>query len=814
VKTARYLAIAAAVIAAIAAIAWYLRDSIIRQASGPLLGKYGLVITDVSLDALATSDAAIGYLELQHASGTTIAIENLRLPITASPSGLKSYAAGVVTVVLPAASAAEPVALAPLIEQLLALPDWLPGTEISIDEMHAAPYPVVRNIHWIADSGEQRLEASLPPVKAALRVTAEADARQWVQLRLAAAGAKPQLVEVHIDRVADGIEASGSSAVDLNAWAPVLASLRLIPDGVAVTAGSAAMTFDISIPDALGSMPSVTASATPLAPIHLSFGDESGGRPDVTMESGSAITLDATFPGGAWAVHQDHASLVLSYGSLGSLSIGLGKLDCRSGLNCSVVTDLSIESAHLGDSSAAQIRLCSSQNIAITDEATQLQVEPGATLRIEDLDLSGRGVDLLELQLVEGATAKFAGNDWQFAADSIDATLTGLTLGDNVSASAPLSLEKLAASGADARVVARARVSMPSAAMSVGSLHLASPGLRGKLALDGPVLEATLSTSGLFADGEINASANLAEGSGQLQLRGASLSFASATLADRVRPWGRNWNLTDGTLALDLDAAWAESARLRGNATIHAANLAGYYSDTAIAGGTTTLAARYDSIAGLRMDPAHLSVALVDMGIPVKNLAADYTLYPDEPAVDVENLQMSAFGGSVYADPFSFHTGSGSNTLLVHAKSLQLAELLTVNEIKAIEVTGKIGGDLPVTIANGGITVENGNLDGEPPGGVIRYLPGIEAEAADVSGIGIATRALSNFEYETLTAAVEYSAAGDLRLQMQLKGRNPDLDDGRPVVLNLGVENNVPQLLRSLQATRAVEEILQRRLQQ
>jgi hypothetical protein len=49
---------------------------------------------------------------------------------------------------------------------------------------------------------------------------------------------------------------------------------------------------------------------------------------------------------------------------------------------------------------------------------------------------------------------------------------------------------------------------------------------------------------------------------------------------------------------------------------------------------------------------------------------------------------------------------------------------------------------------------------------------------------------------------------------MQLTGRNPDLEGSRPVVLNLGVENNIPQMLRSLQAARAVEEILERRLAQ
>jgi hypothetical protein len=48
---------------------------------------------------------------------------------------------------------------------------------------------------------------------------------------------------------------------------------------------------------------------------------------------------------------------------------------------------------------------------------------------------------------------------------------------------------------------------------------------------------------------------------------------------------------------------------------------------------------------------------------------------------------------------------------------------------------------------------------------------------------------------------------------MQIAGRNPDLEENRPVILNLGVENNIPKMLKSLQAARAVEEILEKRIQ-
>ena len=77
---------------------------------------------------------------------------------------------------------------------------------------------------------------------------------------------------------------------------------------------------------------------------------------------------------------------------------------------------------------------------------------------------------------------------------------------------------------------------------------------------------------------------------------------------------------------------------------------------------------------------------------------------------------------------------------------------------------------------------------------------------------GVATRALSNFEFKSLTADVNYTEDGDLFLGMRLEGVNPDLDPNQPVVLNLNLESNIPKMLRSMRATRSIEEIFQRRL--
>jgi len=175
---------------------------------------------------------------------------------------------------------------------------------------------------------------------------------------------------------------------------------------------------------------------------------------------------------------------------------------------------------------------------------------------------------------------------------------------------------------------------------------------------------------------------------------------------------------------------------------------------------------------------------------------------------------MSAFGGLVTAEPFSFHTDRPVNTLTLNAASLDLTSLLSLEGFEAVDVTGSVNVRLPLAIEDNTVTIVNGTLTGNPPGGLIRYHSDSPPDALNTSSWDFVKRVLNNLEFETLTSDVNLSKTGDLIMQVQLKGRNPDLDEKRPVVLNLGVENNIPQMLRSLRAARAVEDILEKRLSQ
>ena len=211
--------------------------------------------------------------------------------------------------------------------------------------------------------------------------------------------------------------------------------------------------------------------------------------------------------------------------------------------------------------------------------------------------------------------------------------------------------------------------------------------------------------------------------------------------------------------------------------------------------------------------PANFDIALVDIGFPIEDISGRYSLDIDGRALELESVEMSALGGTVRAAPFRFELDADSKEVLLAVERVQLPLMVGLANLDDVDISGSVSGDIPIRIRGGSVIVEDGSLEADAPGGSIRYRGGATAGIVDEeSQLGIVTRTLQNFQYEKLTSEVHYTEQGDLKLQMRLTGTNPDVDPDQPVILNLGIENNVPQMLRSLQATRSIEEVLEKRL--
>lgn len=817
-KALRIFAVTLVIVAILTVSGWFLRNTIIRRISSPLLARYDVELVDVSLDTLATRDAHISHLELLHDKGTTIVVEGLTLPIGRPKNASKTYIADSVSIITTNRDEGAPLEMARLINQFLTLTDTLPGTELVIKKLSLEPYPEVREFDWLISDVEQTIRGTVESVAVSAK-TSRIDPSTYhvgfTQLPQPGAGRVPDFVSGELRQSDRGVLIVGAATLDLPGWQTVMSLLGLVPDTIELQSGSAALRYELDIPYDTTQSPSMAATLMPTSSWQLRYVGAAGDSTDVLVGESGAVEILATFPDITWSLQQRNSSLLVDYEDWHDIPVSVDDLSCQTGPACSMRTSVSMSAASLPIGNIEKFELSSALNVTFPDDAVRVDVLPGASIELTGFSTSSMNVSLIEAGLVSDATLELSNAGWVLGADSVDGRFDALSAGKGISVTSPLYLEKIFLSDLDEVMSAGLAIYAPSLQTAVKQGSMSLPGLKGEISLQAADVTLNLTTIGLQREGHVKAHHNLDTGVGGISIADATVSFSARNLAKRLKPWRHDWDFVAGEVAIDGQANWAHpdpESITNGQLRVNVAELSGYYADTVFTGLSTSVAAAYDSATGLTAEPSNITVGLLDMGLPIENVTANYVLDPKLRAVDVTGLQMTGFGGVIWADPFSFHTESAGNNLVVHGESLEISEILDLKEFATVEVSGSIAAVLPVAIAKDGISVTGGTLTGEAPGGVIRYSSGTAPDKADTSSIGLVKQALSHFRYESLTSEVNYDPAGDLKLKMKLTGRNPDMEGNRPVVLNLSVENNVPQMLKSLQAARAVEEVLEKRL--
>ncbi len=817
-KYSKYFVIAVGALVALLFAVWFLRNSLIERMSSSQLAEYGLTLTDVSLDAMSSSNATISYLELVHENGTTIAISNLSLPISGSSARVKSYSAEQVTIITATRDEEAALELALLIDQFLSLPDILGDIDVSVGELAVPPYPAIRDLNATLRKNEQRLGVVVDGIAMLATITPSDDGSHALVFSLPqeSPGAQTHAIDGRLLHSVQGISLGGQSKLDLPAWQALAQLAGIVPQEIVIQSGTADLQFMLEIPYDTSQSASVSVELEPSPPIQLVYTNDTAAPTTIKLRSGSTVFAAASFPEIDWSLRQQNSSLIVSYDDWTEIPVQVTDLSCKAGPQCSLRSSVALKARALPVAKVGQLAWSSAETVVFLDDSLRIDLQAGGTFEASDVLVSDTRIRKVSAQLSAGATLELLDSGWRLAADSVDASVENMSVSDAITVSMPLYLENLSASALDEVLYLKTGLYVPKSTATLESGTAKLPGFKGALTYANDSIVAELATLGLHQNGSIALRHNLNTGKGQVDLAGAGVSFAAQGLSTRLTPWPYDWDVTAGLLFPDANASWTSTdseTQLTGHAVLRAEGLAGRYTDIAFVNLSTGIEASYDSTAGLSVNPASLTVGLLDTGVALENISADLTIHPKEMAVDVAGLHMSAFGGTIQADPFSFRTAATTNTVTMNAEAIRLDRLLTLEEFSAVKVSGTVGATLPITIEGDSITISNGKLFGEPPGGVIRYQPEAATGATDASSIGFVTRALGNFEYKTLTSDIEYNADGDLKLQLQLTGKSPAVDENRPIVLNLGVENNVPQMLKSLRAARSVEEILEKRLQ-
>ncbi|MBE9538836.1 MAG: YdbH domain-containing protein [Proteobacteria bacterium] len=297
-------------------------------------------------------------------------------------------------------------------------------------------------------------------------------------------------------------------------------------------------------------------------------------------------------------------------------------------------------------------------------------------------------------------------------------------------------------------------------------------------------------------------------GSARILAKDMTFGTDGSRLSQQFSYWPFEWDIFDGSLTMDLGLYWKNAEQgieIQGEIKHKVLGVAGVYSDIGFLGLDVDFAAEIQSLDQLvTTRPATISLALLDVGVPIEAIKTRFRVDVARRELKIESAEAQLFDGRVWIEEATYRAGRGHNPIFIGVDGMQLDKLLQLAGYDAVRGTGTISGLLPLDVNEAGFTMKRGMLAAKAPGGVFSYQT--EIVAGTNPAMVQVIEALRNYHYSIFQIEADYLENGDLVLAMVLRGSNPELQQGRPIHLNLNVTDNIPTLLRSLQSGRVIAD--------
>ena len=310
----------------------------------------------------------------------------------------------------------------------------------------------------------------------------------------------------------------------------------------------------------------------------------------------------------------------------------------------------------------------------------------------------------------------------------------------------------------------------------------------------------------------------------EIQFRSGEIDLAKTNtpLSVFLEPWPYEFDLASGQIRVNGHAKWSRANGGLGPSmamTIDLDNAGGFYREVLFSGLKTEMSLDLlPTVQSLRS--AEVNVAQVDFGLSVTNargfLSLDASTFGSLPRITMRNVGAEFLGGRVSSREIEFDLNRETNEFEFEIHELNLEEIMRLQEFEGLKATGRLSGNIPITVRSDGVHIEKGKISALSPGGQIHYAPaeGTGSVEQAAPGTEIVFQALKDFRYDVLSADTRYSPDGELSLQMHLEGRSPELKTKRPVHLNINLEQNVLSFLKSLRFVDGLSDELDKRVRE
>lgn len=228
---------------------------------------------------------------------------------------------------------------------------------------------------------------------------------------------------------------------------------------------------------------------------------------------------------------------------------------------------------------------------------------------------------------------------------------------------------------------------------------------------------------------------------------------------------------------------------------------------------------RLDHGEQLQVDIPRLTVGELDPGVPLQHLIARQVSYSGHiDRLPQGTAAWQEVSGQVLGGEFTLPANrirlDRENPMQLQLSGLLLQDALALYPAEGLHGQATIDGNLPLTIGPSGIYVAQGWLQARQPG-ILRFQSEqIRSLGQTNPSMQLVAEALEDFHFSLLDSKLDYEPSGKLVFNIRLEGQNPAVKNGRPIHLNLNLEEDLPALLASIQLSNHVSETIQERIRQ
>lgn len=451
-----------------------------------------------------------------------------------------------------------------------------------------------------------------------------------------------------------------------------------------------------------------------------------------------------------------------------------------------------------------------------TENAQAISIRNTSYITVERIVYGTTDIEKSRFQFSAQLSKNAANSGWKLPAANITLSTETIHSQKIILQAAPLEIETVAQSNPF-----QAEVSLTGEALSLQfedkSLALKDIQLQLSSNINKHSLDIQLSHASIPGRLAVAVSHNSQNGSGKALFSTPipfDLQSDATNLSQVIKGLNLQLNVSAGLVEGKGEISWSKNTLEQVRSSFNLRNGAGGYGNTTFTG----LLLQQDLELFPQISthsPGYLSVAEINNGLTFKNIALRNQLIASDdsplPTLLIDSIQTELFGGIISSKGIHVDLQNQELDSIVHLDRIDLAEIIQLNKINGLRVSGILDGVVQVHWKNQQFNIPKGELHSRPPGGTINYrLPGGSDGFSTLPAYAL--KALEEFNYDTLIATPTYKSDGTLTINIKTEGHSPPLKSSRPVHLNLNTEQNILSLLRSLRYSKSLTDELEQQL--